>query len=429
MGEKKVVEQVCSDAAQDDVASGRQMSSNGASIHVSPEGEIRSDVTSCISTTTDATLAPSASNSPTQTTDPKNCLSVETVPSHKDNSQTSQEGQHNRNTPNGNQHADDVDMTEHQNKSPVAPIVPTASTSIQSVPAADNLINSHKSATAGANVQTVEKTSGSSESIKLASSQSVPSTNASATTSTSSNLSTGTLVDPKSSLVSLEENEKTSGSSDSTKLAPSQSVPSTKASVTTSLGTSSSLPIGTSVDPKSGLVLKAEENEKTSDSSESIKLASSQSVPITNASATTSLGTSSSLPICNSVDPKSSLVSLEERLATCGLPEAVDDADFDNKLKVFTNYRNFGAMYQSKNNFKKAEWAFKNGIKQAVGCETLRSKEQLRTVIGAELEFRLQRAKALMRLGQQSEAKVECSTVLIIDSSNKEAPSILSSLS
>ena len=35
-------------------------------------------------------------------------------------------------------------------------------------------------------------------------------------------------------------------------------------------------------------------------------------------------------------------------------------------LKVFTNYRNFGAMYQSKNNFKKAEWAFKNGIKQAV---------------------------------------------------------------
>ena len=37
-------------------------------------------------------------------------------------------------------------------------------------------------------------------------------------------------------------------------------------------------------------------------------------------------------------------------------------------LKVFTNYRNFGAMYQSKNNFKKAEWAFKNGIKQAVSC-------------------------------------------------------------
>ena len=36
--------------------------------------------------------------------------------------------------------------------------------------------------------------------------------------------------------------------------------------------------------------------------------------------------------------------------------------------KVFTNYRNFGAMYQSKNNFKKAEWAFKNGIKQAVSC-------------------------------------------------------------
>jgi len=128
------------------------------------------------------------------------------------------------------------------------------------------------------------------------------------------------------------------------------------------------------------------------------------------------------------IQSSSSLVSLEERLATCGLPEAVEDAEFDNKLKVFTNYRNFGAMYQSKNNFKKAEWAFKNGIKQAVGCESLRSKEQLRAVIGAELEFRLQRAKALVRLGQQSEAKVECSTVLIIDSSNTEAPSLLSSL-
>ena len=28
-----------------------------------------------------------------------------------------------------------------------------------------------------------------------------------------------------------------------------------------------------------------------------------------------------------------------------------------------------------------------------VGCDALRSKEQLRTVIGAELEFRLERAK------------------------------------
>jgi len=325
--DKKVAEQVCPDAAQDDVASGRQMSSNGASVDVSPEGEIRSDVTSCISTTIDATPPPPASNSLTQTTDPKNCLSVETIPTHPDNSQTSQEGQQNKNTLNGNQHADDVDINNHQNKSPAcssAQAVPTAhSASIQSVPADDKLINGHKS-TAGANVQTVEKTSGSSQSIKLASSQSVPSTNASARTSTS---------------------------------------------------------------------------------------------------------TSSSLQIETSADPKSNLVSLEERLATCGLPEAVDDADFDNKLKVFTNYRNFGAMYQSKNNFKKAEWAFKNGIKQAVGCETLRSKEQLRAVIGAELEFRLQRAKALMRLGQQSEAKVECSTVLIIDSSNTEAPSLLSSLS
>ena len=34
------------------------------------------------------------------------------------------------------------------------------------------------------------------------------------------------------------------------------------------------------------------------------------------------------------IQSPSSLVSLEERLATCGLPEAVEDAEFDNKLKV-----------------------------------------------------------------------------------------------
>merc|ERR1711974_591000 len=171
---------------------------------------------------------------------------------------------------------------------------------------------------------------------------------------------------------------------------------------------------------------QTEEEEKTTGSFESTKLAATiQSVSSAVTSPSNPPCTSSSLPI----DPKSTLVSLEERLATCGLPEAVEDAEFDNKLKVFTNYRNFGAMYQSKNNFKKAEWAFKNGIKQAVGGEALRSKEQLRAVIGAELEFRLERAKALMRLGQQSEAKVECSTVLIIDSSNTEAPSLLSSIS
>jgi len=268
--EKKVEEQVCPDAT------GRQMSSNGASVHVSTEGDIQCDISSCISsneispTMTDATPSPPASNSLTQTTDPENCPSVETVPIHpdfhKDNSQTSQEEQHNRNTLNGNQHADD--MNNHQNESPAcsrAETIPTAS--IQSVPAADKLINSFKSDAAAANVQT-------------------------------------------------EEKEKTRGSSQSIKLPPSQSVSSSNTIATTSPSTSSSLPTGTLV------------------------------------------------------DPKSSLVSLEERLATCGLPEAVDDADFDNKLKVFTNYRNFGAMYQSKNNFKKAEWAFKNGIKQAVGCET-----------------------------------------------------------
>ena len=46
-------------------------------------------------------------------------------------------------------------------------------------------------------------------------------------------------------------------------------------------------------------------------------------------SSSTLIQSSSSL-----VQSSSSLVSLEERLATCGLPEAVEDAEFDNKLKV-----------------------------------------------------------------------------------------------
>ena len=74
-------------------------------------------------------------------------------------------------------------------------------------------------------------------------------------------------------------------------------------------------------------------------------------------------GVSSGLSDVLEVEAK---LSLAEQLASCGLPEAVDDPEFQNKLKVFSNYRSFGAMYCSKNNFKKAEWAFKNGIKQAV---------------------------------------------------------------
>ena len=48
--------------------------------------------------------------------------------------------------------------------------------------------------------------------------------------------------------------------------------------------------------------------------------------------------------------------------------------------------------YYSRNNFKKAEWAFKNGIKQSTSCEA-QSKEQLRTNLQAEIEFRLSRAR------------------------------------
>merc|ERR1711974_452221 len=338
--EKKVGEQVCPDAVQDDVGSGRQMSSNGASVEASTEGQILNDVSSSMNRselsppTTDLTPppAPPASDSlpqpiqPTQPTDPENCPPVETVAiqpdCQKDNSQISKEGkndgQHNSDNLNNSQDGE-VEIKNLQKNSPACP----RTQSIKSVPA-EKLMNGQECTAADLQSQTEEK------------------------------------------------EEKTTGSFESTKLA-----------------------------------------------------ATSQSVSSAVTSPSNPPSTSSNLPI----DPKSTLVSLEERLATCGLPEAVEDAEFDNKLKVFTNYRNFGAMYQSKNNFKKAEWAFKNGIKQAVGCEALRSKEQLRAVIGAELEFRLERVKALMRLGQQSEAKVECSTVLIIDSSNTEAPSLLSSIS
>merc|ERR1712130_439630 len=312
-------EKVCLDADEDDVASDGQMSSNGASVEASTEGEILCDVSRSLSRsepsppTADVTPTPASDLLPQPTQPSDRAASsekqVKTISNQKYNSQIPQEEKQNSDNLN-----DSRDMINHQKGSPAC----SERQSIQP----DKLVNGHKYTPAD-KVQTEKKEKGSFESTKLApTSQSGSMTNPSKPSSTSSS----TPVDIKSTLV----------------------------------------------------------------------------------------------------DSKSTLVSLEERLATCGLPEAVEDAEFDNKLKVFTNYRNFGAMYQSKNNFKKAEWAFKNGIKQAVGCEALRSKEQLRAVIAAELEFRLERAKALMRLGQQSEAKVECSTVLIIDSSNTEAPSLLS---
>ena len=49
-------------------------------------------------------------------------------------------------------------------------------------------------------------------------------------------------------------------------------------------------------------------------------------------------------------------------------------------------------MYSAKKNFKKAEWAFKNGIKQTAG-QPARSQEQLRSILATEIEFRLDRAR------------------------------------
>merc|ERR1712079_280467 len=122
-------------------------------------------------------------------------------------------------------------------------------------------------------------------------------------------------------------------------------------------------------------------------------------------------------------------VSIEDHLSSAQLPDQLDqdDDDFNNKLKVFNNYRTFGAMYFSKNNLKKAEWAFKNGIKQATSCEAL-SKHQLRCYLTAEVEFRLSRARCLHSMGNKKEAEEECEQVLKIEH-NSDAEELLRSLS
>merc|ERR1719422_1309210 len=75
------------------------------------------------------------------------------------------------------------------------------------------------------------------------------------------------------------------------------------------------------------------------------------------------------------IQSKEAQQNVEELLLNSELPDMIDDPEFENRLKVFHNYRNFGAMYTAKKNFKKAEWAFKNGIKQTAG-KPARSKEQ-----------------------------------------------------
>ena len=92
------------------------------------------------------------------------------------------------------------------------------------------------------------------------------------------------------------------------------------------------------------------------------------------------------------IQSKEAQQNVEELLLNSELPDIIDDPEFENRLKVFHNYKNFGAMYTAKKNFKKAEWAFKNGIKQTAG-KPARSKEQLRRIIMAEIEFRLARAR------------------------------------
>ena len=69
-----------------------------------------------------------------------------------------------------------------------------------------------------------------------------------------------------------------------------------------------------------------------------------------------------------------------------------EEEEYKNKLKVLNNYRTFGNMYFIKNNHKKAEWAYKNGVKQAAATN-IKSKEQLRSFLLAEVEFRFSRAK------------------------------------
>ena len=74
------------------------------------------------------------------------------------------------------------------------------------------------------------------------------------------------------------------------------------------------------------------------------------------------------------------------------LPDMIEDPEFETQMKVLNNYRNSGSMYRAKKNYKKAEWAFKNGIQQA-GGKPARSKEQLSNIFRVEVEFRLDKAR------------------------------------
>merc|ERR1711974_157311 len=168
--EKKVGERVFPDAVQDDVGSGRQMSSNGASVEASTEGKILNDISSSMNRselsppTTDVTPPPPPPPDsdlpqpiqPTQPTDPENCPPVETVAiqpdCQKDNSQISKEGkndgQHNSDNLNNSQDGE-VEIKNLQKNSPACP----RTQSIKSVPA-EKLMNGQECTAADLQSQT-----------------------------------------------------------------------------------------------------------------------------------------------------------------------------------------------------------------------------------------------------------------------------------
>ena len=71
-----------------------------------------------------------------------------------------------------------------------------------------------------------------------------------------------------------------------------------------------------------------------------------------------------------------------QEIVTSNLPDEVEDPEFNSRIQVFNNYKQFGAMYASKTNWKKAEWAYATGIKQVTDIEKpAKSKQQLQIVL------------------------------------------------
>jgi len=134
-------------------------------------------------------------------------------------------------------------------------------------------------------------------------------------------------------------------------------------------------------------------------------------------------------PSCDKEEMLATPSGRMQELMMSSLPDEVEDLEFPSRVQVFTNYKQFGAMYASKNNWKKAEWAYSTGIKQVTDLEKpAKSKNQMKIVLETEVEFRIQRASALQALGRVSEAVNECKTVLSIDQENQEAGKLMRGL-